>query len=116
MNDACPTLRLKIEPGQTLLRRLAGGSRIAVMTGAVRVEGPPQWLAETLLSAVSIVRSGSVLELPQAGWVTLRSEGAADVVIDRLAARPNAVQRALRAVVLARRRRIHSASSPSHAA
>ena len=116
MNDTRPTLRLKIEPGQTLLRRLARGSRIAVMTGSVRVEGPPQWLAETLLRAVSIVRPGSALELPQAGWVTLRSEGAADIVIDRLAAQPNAVQRALRMVALARQRRIHAASSPSHAA
>lgn len=116
MNDTRPALRLKIEPGQTLLRRLARGSRIAVMTGAVRIEGPPQWLAETLLRAVSIVRPGSALELPQAGWVTLRSEGGADVVIDRLAAQPNVVRRALRAFVLARRRRIHAASSPSHAA
>ncbi len=113
MNDR-EAPRLRIEPGQTLLRKLAHGSRITSAAGAVRVDGPPQWLAETMVHAVSIARPGAPVILPQAGWVALSSDRGAEVLIDPVV-RPSAVLTALRTLVRSRRRRI-GATSPSPAA
>jgi len=114
--DDSTALRLRIGPQQSQLRRLVRGSRITVSAGTVRVEGPPQWLAETLLRAASTVRAGAPVELQHAGWVTLASEGGADVLIEPAAVRPNRALAALHALVRGWRRRIRAASAPSHAA
>ena len=57
MNDRT-THRRRIQPGQTELRRLARGSRITALAGTLRIEAPAQWLAETMLRAVSTLCPG----------------------------------------------------------
>jgi hypothetical protein len=114
--DDSTALRLRIGPQQTQLRRLARGSRITVSAGTVRVEGPPQWLAEMLLRAASTVRAGAPVELQHAGWIRLESEGGADVLIEPSGVQPNRALAVLRALVRRWRRRIRAASAPSHAA
>jgi len=110
------TLKLRIEPGQARLHLLAGGSRITAAGATVRVDEAPQWLAETVLRASSIIRPGGEFVLRHAGWVTLSTDGAADVWVEA-AARPQAeVVGVLRALVRRWRRRIGAPSSASHAA
>ena len=109
MNDR-EAPRLRIEPGQTLLRKLACGSRITVAAGAVRVDGPPLWLAETIVRAVSIARPGAPVILPRAGWVVLSSNRGAEVLLDP-GMRPSSVLTALRTLVRSRRRRIGATSA-----
>ncbi len=113
MNDR-EAPRLRIEPGQTLLRKLANGSRITVAAGAVRVDGPPQWMAETIVRGVSIACPGAPVILPQAGWVALSSDLGAQVLLDP-GVRPSSVLTALCTLVRSGRRRI-GATSPSPAA
>ena len=104
-------LRFRIEPGQTQLRRLARGSRITSVTGVIRVDGPPLWLAETIVRGVSIARPGAPVTLSQAGWVALSSDLGAEVLLEP-AVRPSSGLNALRTFVRSRRRRI-GATSPS---
>lgn len=110
MNDR-EAPRLRIEPGQTLLRKLARGSRITIAAGALRVDGPPQWLAETVVHSVSIARPGAPIVLPHTGWVTLSSDLGAEVLFEP-AARTSRVLAVLRTIIRSRRRRI-DATSPS---
>ena len=110
MNDRAP-IRLRIEPGQTLLRELPPGSRITIVAGEVRVDGPPQWLAETIVRATLIARPGMPITLTRAGWVALSSELGAQVLVD-CPERPLSMRAALGALMRGRRRRI-GASSPS---
>jgi hypothetical protein len=114
--DDSTAFGFRIGPKQTQLGRMAQGSRIMTTAGTVRVQGPPQWLAGALLRPASTARVGAPVELQQTGWVTLESEGGADVLIELAAARPNRALTALRALARRWRRRIRAASAPSHAA
>lgn len=113
MNDRKP-VRLRIPPGHALLRELPRGSRITAVTGAVRVDGPPEWLAETFVRAASIVRPGMPVTLTRSGWVALSSELGAHVLFD-VPARPISMRATLGELVRGLQRRI-GASSPSQAA
>ncbi len=113
MNDRT-VLRFRIEPGQPQMHKLARGSRITVAAGALRVEGPPQWLAETIVRGTSIAQSGAPVELRQGGWVTLSSDVGAQALIEPAVPRIPAMT-ALRALARNWRRRI-AATSPFHAA
>jgi len=118
MNDRT-THRRRIQPGQTELRRLARGSRITALAGTLRIEAPAQWLAETMLRAVSTLCPGLPFIVQRTGWVTLSSEAGAEVLIEPSLAGPDSVLAALaalRALAHRVRRRIRAASSPSHAA
>ena len=103
-------LRFRIEPGQTQLRRLARGSRITIAAGSVRVDGPSQWLAETMVRNMSSVRPGAPAVLLQAGWVALSSDAGADVLIEHEVTRPTPVLTTLRGLVRRWRRRIGATS------
>jgi hypothetical protein len=114
MNDRT-THRRRIKPGQTELHRLARGSRITAVTGTLRVEAPAQWLAETMLRAVSTACPGVPVVVPCTGWVMLSSEAGAEILIEPALAAPDSALAALRALAHHLRRRIRAASSPSHA-
>ena len=108
------SLRLRIEPGSTLLRKLRRGSRITTVTGAVRVDGPPQWLAERVVRAAWLVHPGMPITLARTGWVALSSDLGAHVLFE-FPARPISMLAALGELVRRLQRRI-GASSPSQAA
>ena len=114
--DDSTAFGFRIGPQQTQLARMARGSRIMTTSGTVRVQGPPQWLAGALLRPASTARVGAPVELHQTGWVTLESEGGADVLIEPAVVRPKRALAALHALVRSWRRRIRAASAPSHAA
>ena len=113
MNDR-EVLRFRIEPGQTQLHKLARGSRITIAAGAVRVDGAPQWLAETIVRGASIAQPGAPVDLQLTGWVTLSSDVGAQALIEP-AVPLNPAMTALRALARNWRRRI-GAKSPFHAA
>jgi len=115
MNDDTTVLRVRIEAGETQLRELARGSRITLAAGSVRVEGPPQWLAETMVRNAAIAHPGAPVELPQAGWVALNSDRGAEVLIEPAALRSNAALATIRALLERWRRKI-GVTLPSHAA
>ena len=113
MNDKA-VFRSRIEPGQTQVHKLARGCRITIAAGALRVDEPPQWLAETIVRETSIAQPGAPVELQLTGWVTFSSDAGAQVLIEPAVPRIRAMT-ALRALARNWRRRI-AATSPFHAA
>ena len=113
MNDRM-VLGFRIQPGQVQVRKVARGSRITITAGAVRVEGPPQWLADMVVRSVSLAHPGEPVTLQQGGWVALSSELGAHALIGP-AVRPILALAALRTLARSWRRRI-GATSPFHAA
>ena len=115
MNDDRTVLRVRIDPGQTQLRKLPRGSRITLAAGSIRVDGPPLWLAETIVRNVAIVRPGTPVELPRAGWVALNSERAAEVLIEPAGVQASRALETLRVLLQSWRRKI-GVTLPSNAA
>ena len=116
MNDDRAVLRVRIGPGQTQLRKVSRGSRITLAAGSIRVDGPPKWLAETMVRNVAMVRPGAPVELHQAGWVALNSDHGAEVLIEHAAVPSSSALEILRALLQRCRRKIGGVTLPSHAA
>jgi len=109
MDDAT-IARWRLEPGQTLLRRLSRGSRISVDVGTVHLVGPPQWLAETIVRGALRITPDAPAELQKTGWVELSSDHGAELSIEPSAARADWVRALLGTLARGRRRRIVATS------
>ena len=71
---------LSLVPGQTHWLYAPAGLLMQVDAGALRLDGPPQWLAETVHMPRRHLDTGQRLQLREAGWIGLSSQGPARVV------------------------------------
>jgi hypothetical protein len=83
--------RLLLQPGTAWAACLPAGTRIVVVEGSARLEGPAVWLAETMHMPCPQLRTGDDWTLESAGWVRVRATGACTPILICVAPAPGAL-------------------------
>lgn len=61
-----------VAAGAAQLLKVCAGTRLFVQLGAVHIEEPVEWLADTPWRARCVVRRGELWAARRTGWITLR--------------------------------------------
>ncbi|HOB68027.1 hypothetical protein [Ottowia sp.] len=70
-----------LKPDESLCRTFAPRTQITVLSGAVVLEGPMRWLAETPWCPRIVLHAGQSHRVASTGWVRLRAMRGAEAVI-----------------------------------
>ncbi|WP_298624720.1 hypothetical protein [uncultured Zoogloea sp.] len=66
--------RLELQRAEQWMKHLAAGTRLVVIDGAARLEGPPCWLGDTLHTPRQHLAAGDDWVVSTTGWVRLSAE------------------------------------------
>jgi hypothetical protein len=66
--------RLDLQRGEQWMKHLTAGTRIVMIDGTARLEGPPCWLGDTLHTPRQHLAAGDDWVLASTGWVRLSAE------------------------------------------
>jgi hypothetical protein len=65
--------KIRLQPGQTTHWCLADNESIAVLSGKLRVQGPRQWISETVVCPSVVLEEHQARRFETGGWVSMHA-------------------------------------------
>lgn len=70
--------RIRLQPGQTTHLCLAENASVAVLAGKLRIQGPRQWISETVICPSVVLEEHQARWFGTGGWVSMHAVGEAE--------------------------------------
>lgn len=70
--------RIRLQPGQTAHMCLAENANVTVLSGKLRVQGPRQWVSETVICPSVVLEERQARWFGTGGWVSMHAVGEAE--------------------------------------
>lgn len=77
---SCVTLHETLRPGHVFARVVPAGSTVYVARGQLRLDAPPQWLADRMHVTQHTLHEGQAQAIDRAGWLALHAPAQGDAV------------------------------------
>lgn len=73
--------KIRLQPGQVLQFQLPARATLTVLAGQLRIQGPHEWMAESLVSPNLLLDQHVTRHFETGGWVCLRATAGAELCL-----------------------------------